>query len=440
VKIFHVLHGFAPELRGGTERTVEALARAMARVGHEVAVVCGSLQSGSPAHAEELDHDGLRVLRFKRDDLHFESWEKAWSPGASAGFEALIARERPDVVHVHHWIRLTTELVRIAQALDTPVVACTLHDYWSQLASPVRSFGDDSPRPPESPPWLGRAEAEEAFLLHRADLLDEVRAADLRFAPCRAHAIGLEQMAEGPLGDILLSPPPLLEVPPRRQAAAEPRGRRLLYWGSIYPEKGLETVFDALFSIGSGWELHVLGDAHDPVYREQLRQRAHGMPVVHFHGQYEPADIASVPADYAILPSTCHESYGLVLDEAQCVGLPILAADLPAYREHAPEESCAFFCPNDPGDLAMLLLDEARLGALQAPPMPELVTPAGAAKALLTHYEEVRVGEHGPLRAAPAVDDRRRAEAMFRRAERRFWSALQRRPVVPPPEGFLGGE
>ena len=88
----------------------------------------------------------------------------------------------------------------------------------------------------------------------------------------------------------------------------------------------------------------------------------------------------------------------------------------------------------------LLLLDEERLAALQVPPVPELVTPDSAAKALLRQYEATRLGEHEPLRARPAVDDRRRAESMFERAERRFWSALQGPEFKTPPDDFLVGD
>ena len=46
MKIFLVLHGFPPETRGGTERAVEALGRAMQAAGHEVIVVADSLAQG----------------------------------------------------------------------------------------------------------------------------------------------------------------------------------------------------------------------------------------------------------------------------------------------------------------------------------------------------------------------------------------------------------
>jgi glycosyltransferase involved in cell wall biosynthesis len=437
VKILHLVHQFPDVLSGGTERQVAAIAAAQRTAGHEVRIACGSLELGPPQPVDAGLRHGAAVDELRRDDLYFESFEKAWSPGVGDAFRAVLARERPDVVHVHHWIRLSTDLARIAREAAVPVVACTLHDHWTVLADPARPFGMVEPEPPPAPRWMGAAERREAFAFHRDDLLDEVRSCHLRFVPSRAHAESLRALAVDELGPLEVAAPPLLERPPRRAPSDGIRGRRLLFWGSLYPAKGLELVLDAIASIGSGWELTVLGEAPDPAYGRALRERAARLPV-RFGGAFQAADLAGVEADYAVVPATSHESYGLVVDEAQCLGLPLIAADLPAFREHVPAESCAFFEPNDPGSLAMLLLDAARLAGLRVPD-PAGTTAAEAAARLLGAYEAARAGRFRPVEAAPRAPMRARAGQLFRRAERRLWTALQAGELRLPPDTFLGG-
>ena len=70
MKILVAVHAFPPETFGGTERTVEALARASIAAGHEVVVVAGSLRVGAPSRWDEEQQSGLRVLRVLRADLH----------------------------------------------------------------------------------------------------------------------------------------------------------------------------------------------------------------------------------------------------------------------------------------------------------------------------------------------------------------------------------
>lgn len=431
MKIWHVVHGFAPELTGGTERVVEALARSMRTAGHEVTVVCGSIEPASSDRVDELEVDGLRVLRLHREDLYYESWWKAWSPLVGSAWRELLERERPDVVHVHHWLRMTSDLVRIARATGCRV-AVTLHDYFTTFANPARRFDDDTPGPPPAASILGEAELRSAFEDHRDDFADEICAAHLRYAPSAAHAAGLAATAPTQFGSIGVSRPPLLQVPTRLPGGAE-RGKRLVTWGSIYPDKGLDLVFDALFSIGSGWSLEVWGEAHDPAYRDRVHARAQNMPVT-FRGAFSTEDLGRVDADYAVLPSMCFESYGLTIDEAQCLGLPLIAADLPAYREHAPPESTVFFRPGDPGELAMLLVDETRLAELERPPMPTVHAADDAAQALLADYAAA-TDESGPHEVR--MTDARRAASLFRRAEWRYWSALQGGDARAPDDGYL---
>ncbi|MHC5072762.1 MAG: glycosyltransferase [Planctomycetota bacterium] len=432
MKIAFVVHGFPPELAGGTERTVEALARAIKAQGHEALVICGSLQVAPVEQVDELDLDGLRVLRVHRDDLYFESWFKCYHPGVSATLERVFAAEQPDVVHVHHWLRLTSDIARLARA-GGAVTAVTLHDYFAVLARVVRRVGEDQAAMPALPDYMPESEGREAFEFHRQDLHDELLSAQLRFVPSNAHGEGLARMAPGELGELLVTPPPLLDRPQPSGRRRDARRRRLLLWGSLYPDKGVHTVLSAMARVAGELGLRILGQAHDPAFQAHLEQLAKGLDV-QFGGVFTHADLEQAEADFAVLPSRCHESYGLILDEALCLGLPVIAADLPAYREHAQEDACVFFAPGDVDALATLLQDEERLSALQVPRPPVLQTPAEAAADLIRHYEGV---DRGGTAAPTTVTDRDRAGQLFRRAERRLWSMLQKGKPVLPPDEFL---
>jgi glycogen(starch) synthase len=429
MKIFHVLHGFSPELTGGTERVVEALARAMIAQGHEVSVVCGSLEVANTDRVDELDHDGIRVLRLHRDDLYFESWFKTYHPGVSRTLLRLFQEERPDVVHVHHWLRLTSDIARLARSTGARVVV-TAHDYFTVLARVVRRAGDDLIVVPDPAEWMSDLEAEEEFELHRRDFFDELSAADVRMAPSAAHAAGLLELAPGEFGEIVVSPPPLLSVPSRLVREPVRGGNLLVTWGSIYPDKGLEIVMDAMRAAGGDWKLQILGVAHDPEYEAEIRNFSTGIDVT-FSGAFDDSDLPKIEADYAVLPSICEESYGLVMDEAQALGLPVIASDLQAYREHCQESSCAFFEAGDTAELTMMLLDRDGLAKLDRPSAPDLRSTEAAADQVLGHYAA------GTSPSAWSPDDaleRDRARMLFRRAERRLHAVLDRGGTAPPDE------
>lgn len=433
MKIAFVVHGFPPELSGGTERTVEALTRAIKAQGHDALVICGSLQAAPVDQVDEFDLDGLRVLRVHRDDLYFESWFKCHHPGVSATLERLFAAERPDVVHVHHWLRLTSDIARLARAAGA-VCAVTMHDYFAVLARVVRRVGEDQVTMPELPDYMPEIEGREALQFHRRDLHDEITSADLRFVLTKAHGDGLAQMAWGDLGQVLVTPPPLLDRPRPAGRPRDAKRRRLLLWGSLYPEKGADTVLSAMAQVDGEISLRILGEAPDSEFQIRLEQLAKGLDV-QFGGAFTHGDLEQAEADFAVLPSRCHESYGLILDEALCLGLPVIAADLPAYREHAQDGSCVFFEPGSADSLASVLADQDRLHDLKVPQPPALQTPAEAAADLVQHYESV---DRSVDREPGTVADRDRAQQLFRRAERRLWSMLQKGKPVLPPDDFLG--
>ena len=140
MKVLFAVHGYPPELVGGTESAVQALARGLARSGVEVVVVAGSLAVAGEGRSVELSRDGdadtgdgppIRIVRLHRGDLHFDHWHKGSSPAVGRAFSALLEEERPDLVHVHHWIRLTGDLVargaragRPARAPSSPCTTC----------------------------------------------------------------------------------------------------------------------------------------------------------------------------------------------------------------------------------------------------------------------------------------------------------------------------
>lgn len=431
MNVWHVLHGFPPETSGGTESVVEALARAMQRQGCDVTVVAGSLRVGDPRCVASENLDGLPVLRMHRDDLYFESWFKTYAPAVSATFRDLVQLHRPDVVHVHHWLRLSSDLVRSARAAGCVAVA-SCHDYFSVLARPVRLVGETVLAPPPVPSYVGDAEAAEAFALHRRDFADELRAAHCRFAPSAAQVAGLRHLLPADVGDFTVVGLPST-APALRRLPDGGRGRRLGTWGSIYPEKGVQTVLEALARTPDalGWSLDVFGEAHRAQFRAELQAKAQGLRVT-WHGAFTPQDLERAAVDYAVLPSLADESYGLVLDEALQLGLPVLASDVPAYRERAPASAAVFYAPGDADALAALLAAPSRLEAL-ARPQPPAREPADAAAAFfLTRY---RAASAAPF--VPSVHEHERAAHLFRRAERRLWTALQQERAPAPPDDFL---
>ena len=108
MKIVEVVHGYPPEVIGGTERHVQGITEGLRDRGHELHVYAGSLEWMEKFTIELSDRDGYELATVHRNDLYFDRWDKAYNPLVEERFRRYLADRAPDVIHVHQWIRLTS--------------------------------------------------------------------------------------------------------------------------------------------------------------------------------------------------------------------------------------------------------------------------------------------------------------------------------------------
>lgn len=170
--------------------------------------------------------------------------------------------------------------------------------------------------------------------------------------------------------------PNAVDVPFFRDArpAELPPGRRLLFVGRLQPRKGFPVAVEA-FALLAGefpdlW-LVVAGAGEQAGVLDRLpgdvRQRVLMLGAV--SNEELPAYHAA--ADLFIGPALGGESFGVVLAEALAAGLPVVASDIPGYREVVRDGIDGLLVPpGDPGALAgaagSILRDPARAATLRA--------------------------------------------------------------------------
>jgi glycosyltransferase involved in cell wall biosynthesis len=359
VRIALAVHAWPAEGAGGVERSVRALAGGLARAGHEVSVLAGSLRRAQGGEVElraaREDLGGgasCELVELRRPDLHFDHWHKSRSPAVAARLRELLAARAVEVLHVHHWLRLSRDLVHAAARAGVPSVV-SLHDAWTScaLAFRVRSRDGapcDAPagpdpcvacagRVPPHTPWVDTARGWMALAERQRDLVRELRLARAVTAPTAAHAAALEPalgLGAGALAASVLAPARAPLEEPRARATDVPgRELRLVAWGAHSAVKGQDLVLEALRTLGNGsLALHGAGEAD---WTRRLRDAAQGLQV-RFEGPCEPELLAERGAALAhafVSGTRALESYGLVLDEAWELGLPVVVPDAPAFRE-----------------------------------------------------------------------------------------------------------
>jgi phosphatidylinositol alpha-mannosyltransferase len=245
-----------------------------------------------------------------------------------------------DVVHVHEPMLPAAGLTAVA-ASRVPVVA-TFHMYrqallWYAVFTPV---------------VRAAARRVEAFLAVSPAAAEYARRGTGREAEIVPNGIDYEALASLP---------------------ADRHGGRILYIGRDEPRKGLSVLREAQRSLDA--EVVLVGPS-GYIGQDELR-----------------AELAR--ADVLVAPSLRGESFGIVLVEAMAAGLPVVASDIPGYRDVLPPEAGVLVPPGDPAALAdalrdLLVDDEARsrIGAAGRKAAEQYAWPRVAAQTLAV-YERV---------------------------------------------------
>ncbi len=403
---------------GGISEHIRCLSRELARRGHDVVVITGSMPPGGM-------EPGPRTVRLGRSvPLRYNAGLSRVTVGRRLGaaLRRTLREERCDLLHVHNPLMPVLPLLAL-EAAESPVVA-TLHSGYprDRLAELFR-------RP------LQRRLERASFLLpvsHAAwraveGIFDRpwrivpngVDAAF--FAPDRIGSTGAPPTGAPHPGSLHLGVPDLglpdpggllpdvrrsgerlsdiwlpgARVPDARLDHAHLPGARqpsrILFAGAVVPRKGLDVMlaaFDLVCARRGDVELWVAGDGPLlPRLRRAQRTRSARLTRYLGHCGREALRTALHAADLFCAPSLGRESFGMVLLEAMAAGVPVVASAIPGYDEVVePGRDGLLVPPGDPARLAAAierLLDDA--------PARARLRAAGRAKA--AEYAWLRIAE-----------------------------------------------
>jgi len=218
---------------------VRALARALASLGHQVCMFAAS------AGAVEERDGPVRVFRVARADAHPEHWHKSSSVSVARAWREFLARERPDVVHVFHWLGLTRELVYLAACARVPAVV-SLRDMWTSCVLVDRRLPDTgaacavragptpcvacAARVPPRVSWVDRSAQYVLFAERQRDVARELALAHGVFARDAAHASECRTFLGDAASALAIGVLPL----PDEHASAPENSRLAAEWAAEY--------------------------------------------------------------------------------------------------------------------------------------------------------------------------------------------------------------
>jgi len=260
-----------------------------------------------------------------------------FSPRAVFRIKRVLEQERFDVLHLHEPMTPVTCIAVLALA-TSPIVA-THHASgdlgWMKPAMPLLGF-------------LGRRIDQRIAVSERA------RDSASRWLP----------------GDYEIVPNGVL-IPD----AVDPAGREhtITFAGRQEARKGLQVLLRAWPELHrrTGARLQICGA--DPLavrlLLTRLRVSDEGIDILGFLSQEELTALLS-RTKVLVAPSLGGESFGMVLTRAFACALPVVASDIPGYREVTTPETAISVVPDDPAALAeavaALLDDEPRRSAMGA--------------------------------------------------------------------------
>lgn len=363
---------------------MEALCQRLGDRGVSCSVFSGSEERYPRIRLLSSAHRGTPVYRVVRSDRFANEWFASDSAGVEAVYQELLEELRPDLVHVHHWMRLCRSLVRTASALAIPTVV-TLHDLWTTCRrgdrllgaeiceAALRSCGDCH----AGLPHQTEAEVRREARFFRRDVRAELAAAGSILVPSFALAdrvrmgLDLDEKIEK------VSLPPLLESRTNsreeKPVVSGARGDevevlKLVFWGHLDPGKGPHLLVEAAARAadeGLAVTVDLYGDSLDPSYRDQLRglgaSTDSGRLELGFHGAFDRTRIDPERFDIAVFPSLFYESHSFVVDEAWAWGLPVLVPDRGSFPERLGDDGVGLmFRAGSVSDLASKLIELGR--------------------------------------------------------------------------------
>jgi glycosyltransferase involved in cell wall biosynthesis len=295
---------------------------------------------------DRANHDGIPVYRVHRTGLYVDNREKSLAPEVENCLLEVLKIERPDLVHVHHWIRLTRTLIETCHQAGIPAV-CTLHDLWTTcpIAFRVREntlctrpvSGESCFGCAPASQYMAEDEVKEELDLFRDDHKNEVQLARRIIVPSNAHRDALMPHLPDLRGRFRVVPHGNLSVLARGSGTAGnfPNSPVLhvAHWGHLTTFKGIDLLLEAVKGLDAERfpvHLHLFGEVVYPSEQESVAKLSEGLAIT-WHGAYKPADLVAVPMDLAVIPSRCSESWSFVLDATR--------SSTPGARRGGPDRS-----------------------------------------------------------------------------------------------------
>jgi glycosyltransferase involved in cell wall biosynthesis len=348
---------YHPYVRGGAERSVQALAEALAAQNTEVVVIS---TVGPGSRATDVIN-GVKVVYVPianlywpfdwvdRSPLQRKLWHiiDAYNPAMKAAVMRLIRQEQPSVIHTNNLQGLSIAAWHAARAARIPILH-TLRDYYLTCARCSRYRNG---RDCERTCWDCLP-----FLLARRQASACVAAVVGLSHSMLDHHHELGFFANASFKAVIHNAYPPISVARRTSSAALPF--TFGYLGRLTPEKGIELLLDTFAARrDGGWGLLVAGEGTDSYcqWLHQQHAKLENRDAIRFLGWVDPAEFFT-KVDILVVPSLWQEPLSRVILEAFAHGVPVIGSRRGGIPEQIEDGITGLlFDPDDPTALGTVI-------------------------------------------------------------------------------------
>jgi glycosyltransferase involved in cell wall biosynthesis len=358
-------------------------------------VLAGSEKSGKKPSLKEEDWEGIPIYRYRRG-AGYKNPVFPFDPDLPSFLQTVIEEFKPDVAHVHHHWNLSDDLVRRLAVKGIPVV-CTLHDFFTtcalffrlpNLAKPCDLLQSNDSCGPclESKLGLPRDAMGPLSQQRAHEFAEELAAASAIIVPSNAHKDALSLHVKEITRVVPLGIP--YRKPEQHEKPQEKSSLCVLHFGHLSELKGTNILLRAIKLLQTeGRDVHLilagseLGTTLDLTHVEVIPK-------------YDWDSLVALAArsDVAVFPSLARETYGLVVDEALALGLPVVVSDRGALSERIGDRGVvvrAFDVGHLASTLRNFLKDSGSLARLRGASAKRVFNDDEHAQKTLEVYSEV---------------------------------------------------
>lgn len=355
MKILQVLHQFLPNHLGGIEIYVKNLSNELVHLGKKVWVF------SAPGHIlwdpieTESIVDGLKIIHVANKagykEEYFSFFKTFKNHSVLTIFDRVLTEFQPDIIHVHHTVYLSGEMVFLAKKRGIPIVI-TVHDFWflchklhlltrhgNQCSGPQNGArcalclgrGNDSIQR-----WIKSLLYLIPLLYRTRYQIKALKSADVIIIP----ALFIKKILAPYFPEHLNR---VIHIPygiPYTQSLFVPLklsdSIRFGYLGSIKRHKGVHLLIDAFNSLDRNKStLHIHGNITTDKSNYQEWVKNHPNENIFFNGPYENQRVGEILKDIDVLvvPSIWRETGPMVILEALASKTPVIAPKLGGMAE-----------------------------------------------------------------------------------------------------------